>query len=80
MATIEESVKTLNNTASVEEHSNGDWTPFHLTVIACSAFIGLLILLNILFCCLTRYKGYWRNRNTGKPFVEFKTILFKINF
>lgn len=64
MTTIEERSEYLKN-PFFEKHIYGDWSPFYKTITVCMVFIVVLLVLNLLFGCVSKYKDYWQDRNTG---------------
>lgn len=68
MSTIEERSEYLNN-PYFTKHIYGDFTAFYVTIGICSVFLAVLILVNILFGCCSKYKDYWQDRHTGNRFL-----------
>lgn len=64
MTTIEERSEYLKN-PFFEKHLYGDWSLFYKTITVCMVFVAALLLLNFLLGCLSKYKDYWQDRNTG---------------
>lgn len=46
-----------------------DYTAFYAGIGICTAILGLIILLNILFACCSPWRKYWMNRGTGNRLV-----------
>jgi len=68
MTTIEERSEYLKN-PFFEKHIYGDWSPFYKTITVCMVFIVVLLVLNLLFGCASKYKEYWQDRNTGNRWI-----------
>ncbi|KAG8226482.1 hypothetical protein J437_LFUL007364 [Ladona fulva] len=47
----------------------GDFTPFYVVITICTVIGFALFLLNIIFCCCSRYKEYWQNSDTGNRWI-----------
>nr|CAD7398117.1 unnamed protein product [Timema poppensis] len=52
-----------------QEKEYGDFTAFYITITICTVFGAFLFLLNVIFCCCSRYKEYWQDSNTGNDNV-----------
>ncbi|XP_049785864.1 uncharacterized protein LOC126188314 [Schistocerca cancellata] len=47
----------------------GDYTAFYIAIGICTVFGAFLFLLNIVFCCCSKYKEYWKDSNTGNRWL-----------
>lgn len=47
----------------------GDFTPFYVVITICTVIGFTLFLLNIIFCCCSRYKDYWQDSDTGNRWI-----------
>nr|CAD7592659.1 unnamed protein product [Timema genevievae] len=52
-----------------QEKEYGDFTAFYITITICTVFGAFLFLLNVIFCCCSRYKEYWQDSNTGNRWL-----------
>jgi len=48
------------------EHA--DYTGFYVGISICTILRLTIIILNIVFCCCSPYKDYWRDPNTGNRY------------
>lgn len=46
-----------------KQHS--DYTGFYVGISICTIVVLGLIAINVVICCCTPYKQYWRDPNTG---------------
>jgi hypothetical protein len=50
----------------VKQYSN--YPAFYTGITICTIIFGLLVILNAV-CLCTRFRGYWRNKNTGNRII-----------
>ncbi|ODM93131.1 Virion egress protein UL34 [Orchesella cincta] len=46
-----------------------DYTGFYVGITICTLFGLSIILLNVVLCCCSPYRQYWRDPNTGNRII-----------
>lgn len=70
MVTIEEREAYLRNPFFKEEDRiKGDFTPFYITIAACTLLALFLFVLNLICGCCSKYREYWNDRHTGNRWL-----------
>lgn len=64
MSVLDNPIDYSNHTL-FQKREFGDFTAFYVTISICTILGGLLFLLNIVLCCCSKYKHYWKDTNTG---------------
>ncbi|XP_014210537.1 uncharacterized protein LOC106640870 [Copidosoma floridanum] len=47
-----------------------NYTYFYVAISICSIIAGFLLVLNVVFCYCSQYRGYWRDRHTGNRWIN----------
>lgn len=68
MSTIDERSYYKNN-PYFTGHIYGNFTPFYATIAVCTVIGVLVLLLNIICTCCSKYKHYWTDRHTGNRWL-----------
>ncbi|GLG93490.1 Uncharacterized protein GBIM_00889 [Gryllus bimaculatus] len=63
-------MSAVNTTGSpLFEKEFGDFTAFYIAITICTVLGGFLFILNIVFCCCSKYKDYWQDSDTGNRWL-----------
>lgn len=68
MSTIDERTAYLDN-PYFKGHIYGNFNPFYATIAVCTALGVFIFLLNVICCCCSRHRGYWKDRHTGNRWL-----------
>ena len=49
-----------------------DYTSFYVGISFCTIIVFSLVILNLICCCCSPFKEYWRDPNTGNRYVLTK--------
>lgn len=62
-------MSVVENRKEFEFEEFGDFTAFYIAITICTVLGGALFILNIVFCCCSKYKDYWQDSNTGNRWL-----------
>jgi len=64
---------TWQNNPYYKEHGDewSDYTGFYVAISICTLFGLSIIILNLVLCCCSPYKEYWRDPDTGNRWHNF---------
>ncbi|CAH0391330.1 unnamed protein product [Bemisia tabaci] len=50
-------------------HEPSNYTPFYLTLFVCTLLTIVLVVFNVILCCFSKHRHYWKDSNTGNRWL-----------